>query len=121
MDMKTIAGLLLFFLLSPMSACPLSASSADEFQIVRISPRDRAAVIKFSDDTLSVIREGMRVEGVGKITEITENRVVIDASGDRRSDILIFRWEDNRQRTERIRKAVDRQSLFYAPEAARGP
>jgi hypothetical protein len=121
MNIKYLAVLLSFFLFLPMGACPLCASSALEFQVVRISSQDRAAVIRSPENKLSVIKAGSRIEGVGKVAEIAENRVVIEAPGDRGGETLIIRLEGGRQRTERIRKAGHRRPLFYAPEGARGP
>ena len=114
------AILLLLFLLSPMGAPPLGASDIAELQIVRISPRDRAAVVKSPENKLSVIREGSRIEGVGTVVEIGEKRVVIAGSWRRmRVETLIIRLEGGMQRTERIRKAGGRQSVLYAPKGVR--
>ena len=115
------AVLLVFFLLSPMGAPPLGASDIADLQIVRISPRDRAAVVKSPKNKLSVIREGSRIEGAGTVVEIGEKRVVIAGPGGGCGETLIIRLEGGMQRTERIRKAGGRQLVLYAPKGSYGP
>lgn len=112
---------LLLFLLSLMAAPPLGASDIADLKIVRISPRDRAAVVKSSENTLSVIREGSWIEGLGTVVDIGEKRVVIAGPGGGGGETLIIRLEGGMQRTERIRKVFDRQSVLYAPKGAHGP
>lgn len=122
MNLKHLGALPVLCLFSWMAAaCSPPAAIAAEIQVVRISHEDRAAVIQTPEDRLTLITEGGRIPGLGKVTEISENRVVIDAPTKRGGETLIIRMENGRQRIERIRKGGDGQSLPYVPEVASGP
>jgi hypothetical protein len=91
--------LLALSLLLPAEAQLETLSKARSFQIVRMSPEDRAAVARFHGGELFLIKEGLHITGLGRIAEIAADRVVVaDPDG-----ICIFRIADDRQRVEYIR------------------
>jgi len=88
---------------------------AGEIQILKISPKGGTAVIKSLDGVTKTVREGDRIGDRGKVIEIVEGRIVIEESTGQGIETVIIRFEDGKQRVERIRKVGDKVPMLHSP------
>jgi len=91
----------------------LKAVSVDDIKVIKISGRDKRAVIKTPERKLQIITVGDPIGENGRVTEITTGRVVIEEVTDKGTETVIFRLENGRQKVERIRKVVDEAAPLY--------
>lgn len=93
---------IVFFALLFLFAAPaaLNAAEPDEVLIVRLSPQDGSAVIKTADGGLSMVRVGDRVGENSTITEITEERVMLERPTARGMERIIIRLIEGKQSVE---------------------
>ncbi len=87
------------------------AGGVDELHILKISARDERAVIKTPDGKMHIIRIGDQIGENGRVVEIAKDRIVIEEEREKKSEKVIIRLENGKQRIERITKAADMQSM----------
>jgi len=133
--------LIAWFSVSILMMCTqVYADLLDSIQILKISPRDERAVIKTSDRELKIIKVGdvLQVQSTEfkvqspeiemkselspkttelKVIEIAKVRVVLEENTEKGIETVIIRFEDGKQRIERIKKTPDKQPLLYKPQA----
>ena len=105
----------------------LQTVSVDDIKVIKISARDKRAVIKTSERNLQVIKvgdiirvasSGLRVTGEQategeiagsglRVVEITRGRIVMEEMTDRGTETVIIRVENGKQGVERISKVVE--------------
>lgn len=93
----------------------MSPVFAEDFQILKVSPEDERALIKTADGNLQVIRVGDRIGLKGIVVEIVEGRIVIEERTNQDIETVIIRFENGKQKMERIRKVGDRSPVLYSP------
>ncbi len=103
---------------------PVFASSIDSIQLLKISPQDGRAIIKMPDGKMQIIKVGDemqsdqrstnsgRQKGIQKVIEITKGRVVFEENTEKGIETVIIRLENGKQRTERIKKTLDKQPVI---------
>ncbi len=107
---QVIIGLMgVMVLFSPLFVIDLSAYSAGDIRVVRISGKDEKAVISMAGNDLQLVKKGDVLEGVGKIIEIAEGRIIIKAEKPEGPETIIIRFENGKQRIERISKFPDKE------------
>jgi hypothetical protein len=65
---------------------------------------------------MHILKVGDSIGKNGKVTEIVEDRIVIEEKTERGVETVIIRFADGKQRIERIRKVGDKQPVLYAPK-----
>lgn len=90
------------------------ASSIDSIQLLKIAAQDERAIIKMPDGKMQLIKAGDVIGDSSKVVEITAGRVVLEEKTGNLTETVIIRLEDGKQRVERIKKAGEKQSQFYA-------
>jgi hypothetical protein len=88
----------------------------ESIQILRIIEQDEKAMIKLPDGRMHILKVGDSVGKNGKVVEIIEGRIVIEEKTDKGPETVIIRFENGKQRIERIRKAGDKQPVLYSPK-----
>jgi hypothetical protein len=72
-------------------------------------------MIRLPDGRMHILKVGDLVGKNGKVTEIVEGRIVIEQKTDKGIETVIIRFENGKQKIERIRKAGDKQPVLYSP------
>ena len=90
--------------------------TVESIHILRIIEQDEQAMIKLPDGRMHILKVGNSIGKNGKVIEIVEGRIVIEERTDKGSETVIIRFENGKQRIERIRKAGDKQPILYAPK-----
>jgi hypothetical protein len=90
--------------------------TVESIQILRIIEQDEKAMIKLADGKMHILKVGDSIGRSGKVTEIVEGRIVIDEKTDKGPETVIIRFENGKQRIERIRKAGDKQPALCSPK-----
>jgi len=94
-------GLIVFALSFFLAAPPvLHAVEPDEVAVVRLSPQDGSAVIRTADGELSVVRLGDLVGEIGRITEITGERLMLERPTAQGMERIIIRLIEGQQTVE---------------------
>jgi hypothetical protein len=88
----------------------------ESIQILRIVEQDEKAMTKLPDGRMHILKVGDRVGKKGKVIEIVEGRIVIEEKTDKGSETVIIRFENRKQRIERIRKIGEKPPILYAPK-----
>lgn len=96
-------------------------SMAAEFEAVRVSGKDRAAVIRTPEGRLALIVEGGRIPGVGRVVEISEERIVIDGSADIGGERLLIPVKGGCSQAARVRRTGGTRPGLFAPGRGQGP
>lgn len=94
---------------------PVQAINIESMQVIKIIPQEEKAIIKTPDGRMEVIKVGDLVGKKGKVIEIVEGRIVIEEKTEKGPETVIIRFENGKQRIERIRKAGDKQPVLYSP------
>lgn len=94
---------------------PVQAINIESMQVIKIIPQEEKAIIKTPDGRMEVIKVGDLVGKKGKVIEIVEGRIVIEERTEKGPETVIIRFENGKQRIERIRKAGDKQPVLYSP------
>ena len=102
------------------AAFPASGAAA-EWKVVRVSGKDRAAVIRTPEGGLALIAEGGRIPGVGRVVEISAERIVVEGDGNRAGETLLIRMEGGRPETVRVRRTGGERPGLFAPGPGQGP
>lgn len=89
--------------------------------IVKISPRDKAAVIKTPEGKMEVIRVGDSIGSSATVTEIAKDTVVIEERTEQQVETVIIRLEGKKQTVQRIRKLGEGRPKLYMPAGAFSP
>jgi hypothetical protein len=116
--MSSKAILMLAMLFIPVIAAgkqPVNLLTADTIQVLRIAAEDQRAVIKTPDSKTQVIRPGDSLGANGRVTEIAADRVVIEEKTGATSETIIIRFDNGKQRVERLKKTKEAAPLMYAP------
>jgi hypothetical protein len=83
---------------------------------LRIIEQDEKAMIKLPDGRMHILKVGDSIGKKGRVIEIVEGRIVIEERTEKGPETVIIRFENGKQRIERIRKAGDKQPILYAPK-----
>ena len=105
----------IFTLLSITSVQPLVAQSMADIRVLKISPRDKAAVVELADGQLQLIRTGDSVNGIGRVVEIAPQRIVFEHQNQGAKELLVIRLVGEQQKLERIRKTDNEKPAHAAP------
>ena len=89
--------------------------TVESIHILRIIEQDEKAMIKLPDGRMHILKVGDSIGKGGKVIEIVEGRIVIEQKTDKGIETVIIRFENGKQRIERIRKAGDKQPVLYSP------
>ncbi len=84
-----------------------TASPLDNLRIVKISASDGTAVIRIQDSNLQIIKRGDEINKIGKVIEISENRIVFEAKTGVEEEKIVIRMQGGKQRIERIKSVPD--------------
>ena len=91
------------------------AASLDKIQFLKIAPQDARAVMKGADGKLVVIKPGDEIaEGVN-VKEIAAGRIVLEEYAGEGPETVIVRFENGRQRFERLQKLPEKAPVIVAP------
>ena len=93
----------------------LSAQSMANIRVLKISPRENAAVVEQSNGQLQLIRIGDSVDGLGRVIAIAPGRIVFDFNNQGAGELVVIRLIGDDQKLERIRKAGDEIPALVAP------
>ncbi len=89
--------------------------TVESIQILRINEQDEKAMTKLPDGRMHVLKVGDSIGKNGKVIEIAQGRIVIEGKTDKGPETVIIRFENGKQRIERIRKTGDKQPVLYSP------
>jgi hypothetical protein len=112
----TILALMILVFLVTSARGQAQQITLESIQILRILDQEEKAMIKLPDGKMHILKVGDLVGKKGKIVEIVEGRIVIEERTDKGSETVIIRFENGKQKIERIRKVGDRQPVLYAPK-----
>ncbi len=86
---------------------PLWAETLDDMKVIKISPKDGKAVVKFiHQKELEIIKVGDIITDGARIIEIAKGRVVMEKTNDLGMELIVIRLENGKQWTERISKTA---------------
>ena len=102
---------LLFLTLVPSS----TAQSSVDIRVLKISPRENAAVVERSGGQLQLIRTGDLVSGIGRVIAIAPQRIVFELKNQGAKELVVIRLIGEEQKVEHIRKAGDENPALVAP------
>ena len=105
----------IFTLLSITSVQPLVAQSMADIRVLKISPRDKTAVVELADGQLQLIRTGDSVNGIGRVVEIAPQRIVFEHQNQGAKELLVIRLVGGQQKLERISKTDNVKPALAAP------
>ena len=105
----------IFTLLSITSVQPLVAQSMADIRVLKISPRDKTAVVELADGQLQLIRTGDSVNGIGRVVEIAPQRIVFEHQNQGAKELLVIRLVGQQQKLERISKTDNEKPALVAP------
>ncbi len=88
----------------------------ESIQILRIVEQDEKAITKLPDGRMHILKVDDSIGKNGKVIEIVEGRIVIEEKADKGSETVIIRFEDGKQKIERIRKVGNKQPVLYSPK-----
>ena len=91
----------------------LKGIAIEDVQVIRISPQDKRAVIKVPGHDLILLKVGDQIGENGRVSEITDGRIVIEEETDQARDKIIIRVEDGKQRIERLSRSPENRPLIY--------
>jgi len=80
--------------------------SINTIQIKKISPEDQKAIVKSSDGKIKMIGLGDTL-GDGRVTEISENKIVVEKKTDAGPEKIIIRFENGKQQVERLSRVPE--------------
>jgi hypothetical protein len=112
----TVLALMILILLVTSARGQTQQITVESIHILRIIEQDEKAMIKLPDGRMHVLKVGDLVGKNGKVTEIVEGRIVIEEKTDKGPETVVIRFENGKQRIERIRKVGDKQPLLYSPK-----
>jgi len=87
-------------------------------KVVKISPRDEAAVIRTPEGKMEVIRVGDSIGSSATVKEIANDAVVIENRTEREVETVIIRLAGKKQTIQRIRKLNQGRPNLYMPAGA---
>jgi hypothetical protein len=92
---------------------PAKPLTADTIHVLKIAAQEERAVIKTPDGKTQIIKVGDPIGDHAKVTEISQDRVVIQESKDKsnETETVIIRLVDGKQKVERIMKHMDKQPV----------
>ncbi len=78
-------------------------------------PDGKMQIIKVGDEMQSDQRSTSsgRQKGIQKVIEITKGRVIVEENTEKGIETVIIRLENGKQRTERIKKTLDKQPVIF--------
>ena len=85
--------------------------TVESIHILRIIEQDEKAMIKLPDGRMHILKVGDSIGKKGRVIEIVEGRIVIEERTEKGPETVIIRFENGKQRIERIRKAGDKQPV----------
>lgn len=104
------------FFIVALVGLPAAVSAAevkDHYTVVKISPSDRAAVMRIDGGPQKLIREGEQVGKNRKVSEIAADRVVIEEGTGKDRETVIIRIIDGKQTVERMRETPPKAQVLY--------
>jgi hypothetical protein len=111
-SISILAILILAFLVSEIKAQQVTVES---IRILRIIEQDERAMIKLPDGRMHILKVGDSIGKSGKVIEIVEGRIVIEERTEKGPETVIIRFENGKQRIERISKTGDKPPILYSP------
>ena len=91
------------------------SQSVNDITVVKMSSADRAAVIRIKGESLKVIKTGDILFKGATVTDITENRIVINSTDSDVPETIIIKITDDGQTIERIRTMPEESGALYLP------
>ena len=111
----SISILAMFILAVSVGEIKAQEITVESIHILRIIEQDERAMIRLPDGSMHILKVGDSMGKNGKVTEIVEGRIVIEEKTDRGPETVIIRFENGKQRIERIRKISEQQPLMGSP------
>lgn len=115
------SGALAMLLLALWLTAAFPARAAEEWTVIRVSDEDRAAVIRTPEGGLALIAEGGRIPGVGRVVEISAERILVEGDGNSAGETLLICMEGGRAEMIRIRRTGGEKPGLLAPGPGLGP
>jgi hypothetical protein len=110
------------FIILVFSAMPFSLSAnqpvianIDSIQVIQIMSQEEKAIVTTPDARRHILKVGDSIGKNGKVIEIVEGRIVIEEKTDKGIETVIIRFENGRQKIERIKKMGEKQPGLYSP------
>jgi hypothetical protein len=111
-SISILAIIIVAILVGEIKAQEITVAS---IHIVRIIEQDEKAMIKLPDGRMHILKVGDSIGKNGKVIEIVEGRIVIEERTEKGPETVIIRFDNGKQKIERIRKVGDRQPVLYSP------
>ena len=111
----SISILAMFILAVSVGEIRAQEITVESIHILRIIEQDEKAMIKLPDGRMHILKVGDSIGKKGRVIEIVEGRIVIEERTEKGPETVIIRFENGKQRIERIRKAGDKQPVLYSP------
>jgi len=109
----TVIALILLLPRVAVAEESLKGIAIEDIEVIRISPQDARAVIKAPGHDLTLLKVGDEIGKNGRVSEITNGRIVIEEESDQARDKIIIRIEDGKQRIERLTRSPQNRPLIY--------
>jgi Tfp pilus assembly protein PilP len=93
----------------------------DTIQVLKVAGQDGRAVIKTPDGKMRIIKVGDPIGDHAKVTEITADRVIIEETKGKEAEKVLFRFENGKQRVERVKKTGEAQPPAYSANISQEP
>ena len=90
--------------------------TVESIQILRIIEQEEKAMIKLPDGRMHILKVGDSIGKNGKVIEIVEGRIVFEEKTEKGLETVIIRFENGKQRIERISKTGDKAPILYSPK-----
>ena len=118
MEVKKAFAILSTIILILLISTLVLAQSGRDIRVLKISPRENAAVVEYSRGQLQLIRTGDFVADFGRVITIAPGRIVFEQKNQGARELLVIRLSGGQQKLERISKALDEKpALLSAPPA----
>jgi len=94
---------------------PAKLLSVDTIQVLKIAAQDERAVIRTPDGKTQILKPGDSLGANGKVSEIAADRVVVEEKKGDKTEKVIIRLVNGKQKIERIKKAGEQAPTMRAP------
>lgn len=106
----------LFFILLVIGFNSFSYAEIDEFRVVALSPQDNRAVIRLSDDRVSLVNVGDTLFDTKVLQVLSDKLVLKDNSGEL---IWVFKSENNQvSRVQRFHRSLPESEITIVHQIA---
>jgi hypothetical protein len=110
-----VSTVAIFILLVSTGQIDAQEITVESIRILRIIGQEETAMIKLPDGRMQILKVGDALGKNGKVIEIVEGRLVIEEKTDKGIETVIIRFEDGKQKIERIRRTGGKQPGLYSP------